>query len=366
MNLSPWIYWTADKQPRPQTQAMLDVLDRVNGRNVKHAGACHLWIHAVEAAFPKRAETCADRLAALMPGAGHIVHMPGHIYVRVGRWADAIRANQHAIHQDETFIADRNPQGTYPLGYYPHNFHFLNFAALMAANEEIAMASARDLMAKSTPELLRTPGLSGFTQHYLMTPAFAQIRFEKWNEILASRQPPGDLTYANGLWRYARGLAYAREGQAARASAELAELEKLAGTPGLESLYILSYNNGKAILDIATATLRGEIAAAARQWDSAVTHMNTAIAREDALIYIEPPEWPITPRQQLGRIQLAAGRWADAEKTFEADMQKFPENVWALRGLAESLTRQGKTAAAAAVQQRIQRALSGSAIRHVH
>jgi tetratricopeptide (TPR) repeat protein len=366
MNLSPWIYWTADRKPRPQTQALLDALDLVTRRNARHAGACHLWIHAVEAAFPKRAETCADRLAGLMPGAGHIVHMPGHIYVRIGRYADAIRANQHAIHEDETFIADRNPQGVYPLGYYPHNYHFLNFAAMMAANEAIAMKSATDLAAKATPELLRMPGLGGAVQHYSMTPLFAAIRFERWSDILSAPQPASDLTYSQGLWRYARGLAYARQGQTDRAAGELAELRKLAGSPALESLYILSYNNGKSVLSMALATLEGEIAAAQKTWDEAITHLKTAMAVEDGLVYIEPPEWPVTVRQHLGRIQLAAGRWADAEVTFNQDLDRFAENVWALRGLAESLTRQGKTAAANAVQKRIERALQGSAVPHQH
>jgi tetratricopeptide (TPR) repeat protein len=292
--------------------------------------------------------------------------MPGHIYVRIGRYADAIRANQHAIHEDETFIADRNPQGVYPLGYYPHNYHFLNFAAMMAANEEIAKKSATDLAAKATPELLRMPGLGGAVQHYSMTPLFAAIRFERWSEILSAAQPASDLTYSQGLWRYARGLSYARQGQTDRAAVELAELRKLAASPALESLYILSYNNGKSVLSMAVATLEGEIAAAQKKWDEAITRLKTAMAVEDGLVYIEPPEWPVTVRQHLGRIQLAAGRYADAEVTFTQDLDRFAENVWALRGLAESLTRQGKTTAANAVQKRIERALQGSAVPHQH
>jgi hypothetical protein len=361
MNLSPWIYWTDDAQPREGTPEMLAALERVTARNRKHAGACHLYIHAVEAEFPERAEPCADRLAGLMPGAGHIVHMPGHIFIRVGRYADAIRANQHAIHEDETFIADRNPQGVYPLGYYPHNYHFLNFAALMAADEQIALKSAMDLAAKAQPELLRTPGLSGSMQHYLQTPLFAYLRFDKWQQILALQAPPADLTYATGLWRYARGIAQARGGNVAGAQTELTALQEAAGRPELRELNILSYNTASSVLAIAEATLSGEVAAARKEWEEAERQLTRAAELEAALIYIEPPEWPITPRQHLGRVQIEAGRFAAAQKTYEADLTRFPENVWALRGLATSLEKQGKMAEAKAVQTRLEKALTGSA-----
>jgi hypothetical protein len=361
MNLSPWIYWTDDAQPRAGTPEMLASLESVTARNAKHAGACHLYIHAVEAKFPKRAEPCADRLAGLMPGAGHIVHMPGHIYVRVGRYADAIQANQHAIHEDETFIADRNPQGVYPLGYYPHNYHFLHFAGMMAANEEIALKSALDLSAKAQPELLRTPGLAGAMQHYLQTPLFAYLRFEKWDKILAAQAPPADLPYATGLWQYARGIAHVRSGNVERAQAELAALRESAARPELKELYILSYNNAATILSIAEATLSGEVAAARKEWAEAERQLTRAADLEESLVYIEPPEWPITSRQHLGRIQNVAGRFAAAQKSYEADLVRFPENVWALRGLAMSLEKQGKIADAKAVQMRLEKALSGSA-----
>ena len=361
MNLSPWVYWTDDAQPRTGTPEMLSALEEVTARNAKHAGACHLYIHAVEAKFPKRAEPCADRLAGLMPGAGHIVHMPGHIFIRVGRYADAIRANQHAIHEDETFIADRNPQGVYPLGYYPHNYHFLNFAAMMAANEEIAVKAAMDLAAKAQPELLRTPGLAGSMQQYLQTPLFAYLRFEKWEQILALQAPPADLTYATGLWQYARGIAHARTGDVEGAQADLAAMREAAARPELRELYILSYNSAASVLAIAEATLAGEVAAARKQWAEAEHQLTRAAELEAALVYIEPPEWPVTAHQHLGRVQNEAGRFAAAEKTYEADLARFPENVWALRGLAMSLEKQGKMAEAKAVQARLQKAMSGSA-----
>jgi tetratricopeptide (TPR) repeat protein len=364
MNLSPWIYWTKEGKPRPGTDEVLRALEGVTSRNAKHAGACHLYIHSVEEHYPERAVPCADRLAGLMPGAGHIVHMPGHIYIRVGRYADAIAANQHAIHEDESFISDRNPQGVYPLGYYPHNYHFLNFAAMMAANEEIAIQSATVLAAKSTPDLLRVPGLAGSIQHYLLAPVFASMRFDRWADVLEAAAPPADLPYPTGLWHYGRGVALARQGEPDRAVAELDALRAAAAAPGLDELFILSYNDAASVLRIAEASLAGEIAAARKDWKGAIASLGEAVRLEDALVYIEPPEWPITPRQQLGRVQLLAGRHAAAERTFEEDLREFPENVWSLRGLVASLENQGRVADAKAVHERLARALTGDSSSH--
>lgn len=367
MNLSPWLYWTPEKKPRPGTESALEALERVTTRSPKHAGACHLFIHAVEAAFPARAEACADRLAGLMPGAGHIVHMPGHVYIRVGRFADAIAANQHAIHSDETFIQDRDPTGAYPLGYYPHNFHFLNFAAMMAGDRAIAYESAADLAAKSKPELLDVPGLGGAIQHYLEAELFAYLRFEDWPAILDAPAPPASHAYPTGLWRYARGIAYARMGDPDRAAQELEALKTAAAADGLAELYILGYNSGQSVLSVSTATLAGEVAAARGDMETAIARLCAAVALEDTFIYMEPPEWPIPPRHHLGAIQLRAGRLADAESTFERDLERFPENVWSLEGLARSLTLQGRTADAAAVHDRLVRALQGTGPRkHSH
>jgi tetratricopeptide (TPR) repeat protein len=360
MNLSPWLYWNTDMTPRPGIPDVLDVLERVSSRNPEHAGACHLYIHAVEAAQPKRAEPCADRLAGLMPGAGHIVHMPGHIYIRVGRFADAITANQHAIHSDETFIQDRDPSGAYPLGYYPHNFHFLNFAAMMAANREIAYQSAADLAAKSAPELLGVPGLGGAIQHYHQALLFAYIRFEDWNAILHAPAPPQDFAYPTGLWRYARGLAFARTGDTHAARWELNELKRLAARPELENLYILGYNSARSVLSVARQTLAGEIAAARGDMDKAIARLKAAVAIEDAFIYMEPPEWPIPPRQHLARVMAFAGDHDAAIVVWQQDLERFPENVWSLRGLAQSFAIEGRTEEAAAVHLRLAKALAGS------
>jgi tetratricopeptide (TPR) repeat protein len=363
MDLSPWIYWTSDRRPRPGTPEMLAALERVVERNHQHAGACHYYIHAVEATYPRKAEACADRLAALMPGAGHIVHMPGHIYVRIGRYADAIAANKHAIHEDESFIADRNPQGVYPLGYYPHNYHFLHFAAMMAGDAQLALSSAKHLAAKTDAKLMRLPGM-GAMQHYSVAPLFAHIRFSQWQDILAMPAPAGDLVYPTGLWRFARGTAFARMGNVKSATAELAALRTAAAQPDLRNMAILSYNTAAGVLGILTAILEGEILAADGDLVAAGQHLRHAVELEDNLVYIEPPELPVPARQHLGFAMLRGKRPAAAEKAFREDLEIFPENVWSLRGLAEALDAQGNTREAGDVRVRLEKALKGTGARH--
>jgi tetratricopeptide (TPR) repeat protein len=177
--------------------------------------------------------------------------------------------------------------------------------------------------------------LSGFLQHYLEAPLFAFIRFEKWDEVLAEPAPPSDLTYATGLWHYGRGIAYARTGDVQRADAELAALRTAAEDQSLEELYILSYNTAKYILGIAEATLAGEVAAAKKDWIEAEKQLTRAVELEDGLVYIEPPEWSIPPRQHLGRVQIEAGRLEAARATFEADLERFPKNVWSIRSIEQ-------------------------------
>src|SRR5690606_5171530 len=186
MDLRPWQYWTETGEPQPGTETVLANLERVLERNPRHPGACHFYIHAVEEVEPARALPCAERLAALMPGAGHIVHMPGHIYIRVGRYADAIEANIHAAHADESYIADLRPgAGIYTLGYYPHNYDFLAFAASMAGRRAQALDAARKIPTVIPADLLGTPGMD-FAQHHVMRPVLVAVRFEAWDDILAA------------------------------------------------------------------------------------------------------------------------------------------------------------------------------------
>jgi tetratricopeptide (TPR) repeat protein len=351
MTLSPWQYWNRDGSPRADTPELLAQLEAVLDTHPDHPGANHFFIHAVEAVDPERAVPMAERLAGLMPGAGHLVHMPGHIYVRVGRYLDAIRANEHAVHADETYIQDHNPAfGIYTLGYYPHNYDFLAFAASMIGRSRQAI-DATDKMATLVPEeLLRAPGLT-LLQNHMSRGLQMRVRFGLWDEILTATEPAPDLPYARGIWHYARGRALVASGQVGQADAELEQLRAAASNPALDGA-ALEFNPATALLAIAIDVLAAYIADARGDQAQAVSLLRSAANREDDLVYGEPPEWSVPVRHDLGAVLLRAGRAAEAEAAYREDLQRFPENGWSLYGLAASLTAQGRTGEAEAVQQR--------------
>ncbi|MFD1693581.1 hypothetical protein ACFSHR_25330 [Azotobacter chroococcum] len=287
MDLSPWQYWSQDGQPRPDTPEMLAQLERVIAANPNHPGACHFFIHAVEATRPERAVPCAERLAGLMPGAGHLVHMPGHIYVRVGRYEDAIKANEHAVHADETFIRDQNPAfGVYLAGYYPHNYDFLAFAASMIGRSGQALAATRK-MAELVPQpMLREPGMTFLQQHQTRQLQML-VRFGRWDEILKAPAPSQDLPHARALWHYAHGRALAARGDLPGAEADLAPLRATTQDPQMDALR-LEFNTSGAILKIAAEVLAGQIAARKADFPRAIGHLREAAHLEDRLVYGEP------------------------------------------------------------------------------
>lgn len=355
MDLSPWRYWTREGEPRPDTPRILEQLERVVAANSRHPGACHFYIHAVEAVHPERAVPCAERLAALMPGAGHLVHMPGHIYVRVGRYLDAIRANEHAVHADETYIRDQRPgAGTYTLGYYPHNYDFLAFAAMMAGRRKQSLEAARRLESLVPREMAGEPGMT-FLQNHAVRPLQMLVRFGGWDEILRAPTPPEEMVHSRGIWHYARGMALAARGDAAAAEAELARVRAAAEDPATADM-ALEFNASRDVLRIAGSVLAGRIAAARGDADAAAARLREAAGLEDGLVYGEPPEWSVPVRQELGAAMLALGRPAEAERAFREDLERFPENGWSLHGLAQALRAQRKTAEAAEVDERLRRA----------
>jgi tetratricopeptide (TPR) repeat protein len=357
MNLSPWNYWEKDGSPRPDAPAIVSQLERVVAANPDHPGACHLYIHAVEAAQPEKAVPCAERLAALMPGAGHIVHMPGHIYVRVGRYADAVTANHHAIHTDERYIADRRPDGIYPAAYYPHNYHFLAFAAILAGNSKTAIEAAKAVATKVPVEIARevtfAEGIPAYAHLTLVT-------FGRWDEVLAHPLPPTELIVATGLASYARGVAYAARGDRAAATGELAKVDQAAAAQLAARGPDWPTNR---VLAIASHALAAEIALRTGRPDDAIRHFQAGVEIEDQMPYEEPPLWYYSLRQSLGRALLEGGRPAEAEAAYRGDLKKFPENGWSLFGLAQSLRAQNKAREAAEVEARFQRAWSGADVK---
>jgi tetratricopeptide (TPR) repeat protein len=354
MDLRPWNYWRKDGSPYPGTNVILAQLGRVMRADPSHPGACHYYIHAVEAVAPEKAVACAERLASLMPGAGHLVHMPGHIYIRVGRYDDAIKANEHAVHADETYIASEKPSGLYPIGYYPHNYHFLAFAATLAGRSAQAIDAARKTSEKVPAEVARqAPPLEALLTYAPLT----LVTFGRWDEVLQTPLPPADLRLSTGLAYYARGIAYAAKGQWPEAQAALDSVKAISAGTTPHDQIALSAGGGenKTIMEIATHALMGEIAARRGQNDAA-GHFREAVRLQDTFNYIEPPQWYYPVRHSLGAVLLRNGQAAQAERVYREDLRKFPENGWALFGLSKALEAQGKSTEAKAVEARFRKA----------
>jgi tetratricopeptide (TPR) repeat protein len=355
MDLRPWTYWTRDGEPYEETQEAIASLQKVIARNAEHPGALHYWIHLWEPTkTPERAEKEADRLLPLMPGAGHVVHMPAHIYLRVGRYADVVTSNQQAVAADEDYIAQCRAQGMYPLGYYPHNIHFIWYGATMLGQGSLAISSARKLAAAVPREALENvPFLQGF----LVVPYYALVRFSRWDEVLAEPKPSHDTIFTRGVWHYAHGLAFAGKNRLEEAEKELAALRTIVSDPALPTLPAsFSLNTPDAILRIAPEVLAGEIAAKRKDYDKALLHLERAVRYEDILVYTEPPDWPSPVRQTLGGVLLDAGRPIEAEAVYWEDLRRNPENGWSLLGLQRALTAQGKKEDAALIQKRYEKA----------
>jgi tetratricopeptide (TPR) repeat protein len=353
MDLRPWNYWTRDGIPYEETTQIQASLERVFARNKNHPGALHLWIHLWEATdTPERAEAEADRLLPLMPGAGHIVHMPAHIYQRVGRHADVIAANLKAAEADEDYITQCKAQGLYPLGYYPHNLHFIWMGATAAGQGKLALDSAHRVASAIPHDALGSiPILQGF----IVVPYWAMVRFGKWDDILADKGPIHDTPFTRAVWRFARAMALTAKNRLDDAEAELGQLKVMVADPGMKGQVTFSSNSGYAIMRIAPDVVAGEIAARRKDWDKALLHLERAVRFEDALIYQEPPDWPAPARQNLAAVLLEAGRPDEAESVLWEDLKKNPENGWALTGLVQALKAQGKTDDAALAEARLRK-----------
>jgi tetratricopeptide (TPR) repeat protein len=352
MDLRPWGYWMRDGRPYDGTAEIVALTESVLARNPLHPGALHLYIHLLEATAPERAVTAADRLLTLMPAAGHMVHMPSHIYQRVGRYDLAIKSNELAVAADEDYITQCRAQGLYPMAYYPHNLHFLWFAATTDGQSARALEAARKVGGGVTDEMLQEmPLLAGFR----VVPYYALARFGRWDEVLREPAPPAHSAFLRGAWRYVRGLALVAKGRLDEADAELAALRLLLPDPSLDGP-LFSPNTARAVLAIGPEVLAGEIAAARKAYDRAVAHLDRAVRLEDGLVYTEPAEWHYPPRQALGAILLDAGRPAEAETVYWEDLRRNPDNGWSLFGVWQALRAQGRSDEAALAEQRFRRA----------
>jgi len=350
MNTMPWNYWGPDGEAKPDTQAVIASLEAVMAADPNHPLALHLYIHALEASSnAAKAEAAADRLANLVPGSGHLVHMPSHIYFRVGRYQDSALANIRAAEVDEAYIAQCNAQGFYPALYYPHNIHFLWASATMQGQSALSLDSARRVVANVRVEQVEQfPTI----QFFRTVPMLSLVRFARWEEILAEPEPYEPFAFARAIWHYGRGVAHAALGDAEAALVELAAIEQL--EPEVDEIFMGNVYPARDLLEIAKSLLRGEMAYRSGDAETAVLAFEGAVALQDALPYTEPPFWYYPTRQSLGAALLASDRVAEAQAVFEKDLAQYPMNGWAMFGLAEALRRQGDAAGAEKIRARFE------------
>ncbi|MEX0290672.1 MAG: hypothetical protein AB3N14_16320 [Flavobacteriaceae bacterium] len=353
MNTVPWNYWDKEGNPSPNIPEAKAALEKAMKINPDHPGAHHYYIHMVELPKPDLAVPSADRLGGLMPAAGHIVHMPSHIYIRVGRYKDAVTANQAAILADEDYISQCYSQGLYPLGYYPHNIHFLWSAASLLGDSRVAIDAAKKTAEKvPTGELITLP----FLQDFASTPMLAYTRFGKWNDILTIPAPNPEIKHLNLIRHYARGMAFIRKGNIKEAKEELMALKTFKEDPELMDIVATAHNPSSNIAKIAYEVVAGELAALEGDLSKATEHLKKAVEAEDNLTYTEPAAWHIPTRQNLGAVLLKAEKFAEAETVYKEDLEVLRQNGWSLMGLYKSLKAQGKMEEAEAVKAEFEKA----------
>jgi tetratricopeptide (TPR) repeat protein len=353
MDLAPWDYWTKDGQPKhAHVPLVLEVLESVIARDPQHEGALHYYIHAVEAVDAPRGERAADLLRGLAPNAGHLVHMPSHIYMQTGRYADAHADNVAAAAADESYITQCRAQGIYPLNYYPHNVHFVAWSATLQGRSAEALAAARKIAA-GVPHDMHGNDWALF-EAFLGMPLAVMVRFGMWEAILAEPQPPADQRYFTGQWHFARGMALAHTGRVRAARKEFEAVARLASEAATAQTPI-GLTNAATLLGIAREILAGELRARKGQVDLALAHFERAVRLEDSLAYNEPPEWFVPARHYLGAALLAAGRPVEAEVVYWRDLATRRDNGFALAGLALALEAQGRSAQAREIRDRLAR-----------
>jgi tetratricopeptide (TPR) repeat protein len=358
MDLTPWDYWAEDGEtPKGHTAEIVATLERVLSRSPDHVGAIHLYIHAVEASTtPERAEPHADRLAAMDLGAGHLVHMPSHIYYRIGRYADSLEVNRRAVETDEAFFAEVAPEGIYAGGYYPHNIHFLMVSAQMAGDGPTAIEAAEKLSLAISDDAARAA--PAFVQPIKAAPLYAHAQFSDPDVILSVERPSGDFPFVDAAWRYMRGVGHAAAGDVSEAEAELAKLVAIAAAADL-SEHEAGGVPASDILAIAELVLKARIAQAKGDWRAAAEAFSEAKAIEDRLPYMEPRHWYYPVGQSLGAALLHIGDLDGAEQAFQQSLELAPNNGWSLYGLSEVYSARGDDAMAATTRQRLRDAWVG-------
>lgn len=355
MNLRPWQLWSLDGKPAEGTLDIIAVLEGVLKRNPKHTGANHYYIHAIEASpNPERGLAAANRLLGLAPSAGHLVHMPSHIYLRTGDHADAKNSNELAIEADRKYIQRSGSTGLYPMMYYNHNIHMLAASHANAGNYAGAVKAASDLAVNVRPNVKLMPMLEMFMPYQLEV----LVRFHKWDEVMKFPQPDAEMKITNAFWRLARGLAFKETGKLKEADAEMTALRGVIQTIPMDAG--LGNSSAHGVMKVAEDLLAGEIALARGDKKAGIDALTRAVAAEDLVNYNEPPDWDIPVREWLGRALMRNGQYAEAEKAYRAEIAKHPRNGRALFGLAVALEKQGNNTSAELVRKEFEAAWKDS------
>jgi tetratricopeptide (TPR) repeat protein len=340
MNLHSWALWHVDGTPEAGTEEIVATLESVIRRDPNHLGAIHYYIHATEASpHPERALAGANRLAALAPNAGHIVHMPAHVYIRTGDYEAAVKTNEQAADVDRAYIKASGAQGIYPMMYYSHNLHFIAMCASMNGNYADARKNADLLVANVGPHVKDMPPLEGF----MTIPMAVDVRFHKWNEILAMPQPDPGMKITTGFWHFARGMALAGTGKLSEAEAEYKIVSEAEQNTPPDVVFAMPINNkAKDIMKISEDVLGAKIAVARKDNVQAISLLTAAVAIQDTLKYGEPPDWFFPVRESLGGVLLINRDAPGAEKVFREDLDRNPRNPRSLFGLQEALKAQDR------------------------
>ena len=341
MDLHPWNLWNKDGTPQPWTPEIVEVLEKSLAQEPLHPGANHFYIHAQEMSqHPEASLASADLLRDLVPGAGHLVHMPAHTYIRTGRYHDGVVANQNAVQVDSLYMESCHSQGVYPLAYYPHNYHFIAACAALCGESRTAMMGAHATADHAHKKLMRDPFWSTL-QHYYSIPWYIEVKMGLWNEVLASPQPEADLKYPTVVWNYARGMAMLAGNKLPDAKNHLAAMKEIMADTTLRELTIWGINSVYDLCLIASDVLEGEILAKEKKFPEAIELLSEAVRKEDALNYDEPPDWFFSVRHHLGAVLIDAGKYPEAIQVYEKDLANYRENGWALKGLMNAYEKTG-------------------------
>jgi tetratricopeptide (TPR) repeat protein len=357
MNLHPWGLWHVDGTAEEGTEEVVATLESVLKRDPEHMGAVHYYIHAVEASrSPERALAAANKLAAMAPAAGHLVHMPAHVYIRTGDYESGVRTNQLAAAADRAYLKSSGAEGIYPLMYYSHNLHFIAMCAAMNGNYLEAKKSADMLATHVGPAVKMMPPLEGF----MTIPMAVNVRFHNWDAILATKQPDPDMKIATVFWHFSRGLALAASGKVSDAEAEYKIVSQAEAATPEDVVFAMPVNNkAKDIMKIAERVLGAKIARVNKDPNGAIAMLREAVAVQDTLKYDEPPDWFFPVRESLGAALLLNKNATDAEKIFRDDLERNPRNPRSLYGLNQALKAQGRDYDAGFVEKQFQSSWKG-------